>query len=48
MTKKDLLVSLGVAFVCSGILVTFTDLEGSLRGWLLCGHLGPSRHGRCR
>jgi|GEM_PF-3152983 hypothetical protein len=47
MTKRHLLVSLAVALICSGILVVFTDLEGSLRGWLVCGHLGPSRHGRC-
>ena len=48
MTKRQLLVSLAVALVCSGILVVFTDLEGSLRGWLVCGQLGPLRHGRCR
>lgn len=48
MTKRHLLVSLAVALLCSGILVVFTDLEGSLRGLFLCGQLGPLRHGRCR
>ena len=48
MTKRHLLVSLAVAVLCSGILVVFTDLEGSLRRWFLCGHFGPAKHGRCR
>ncbi len=47
MTKKHLLVSLAVALVCSGILVVFTDIEASLRGLIVCGHLAPQRHGRC-
>jgi len=27
--------------------VVFTDLEASLRGWIVCGHLAPQKHGRC-
>jgi len=48
MSKRHMLVSLAVALVCSGILVVFTDLEGSLRGLFRCGHLSPAKHDRCR